>query len=167
MESWGENVIAHGPLRLQVVLRVFVVCKVAAWVVRNARPCTKLMTQSMAIRGVSAASSALGGWLQFEEPKRDVSPKANKPQSKRKSAMRSKRTTAYTTKNAGSPNFRPPGRALSVVKKYIVDIKSRAAPHWPFLLSYGVNFVGRKIHRAGARTRSQKMRDRSQRRRYD
>ena len=97
--------------------------------------------------------------MRFEAPKRTVFPKANKPRRKRKSAMRCKRTAVCTMKNARRPNFRPSGRALSVVKRYIKETKSRAAPHGIFLLSYRVNVAGRKIHRAGARTRFQKMRE--------
>ena len=82
--------------------------------------------------------------MKFEAPKRTVPPKAKNPRAEGKSAMRSKRTTVYAKKNSGRPNFRPSGRSLSVVKKYIKDAKSRAVPRGVFLLSFWANFVGER-----------------------
>ena len=113
----GGNAIRQGARRLAAVLRVFVTCKIAAWVIRNSRPCTKLMTQAMAIRGFSASSSALGSWLQFEDPGQKVSAMRTKPKIKKKTPMRSKRATVYATKYAGRLHFRPAGRPKAVMKR--------------------------------------------------
>ena len=123
----GGDVIRQGPRRLAAVLRVFVTCKVAAWAIRNSPPCAKLATQAMAIRGFPAPSSALGSWLQFDDPKQKVSAMRTKPKINKKAPMRSKRVTVYATKYAGRLHFRPDGRPMAVMKRNFKDAISRAA----------------------------------------
>ena len=110
----GGDIISHRLPRLVAVLRVFVMCKIAAWVFRASNPCAILMSQSMILRAYSDSCISTSGWLKFEESYKKISFARCMKLGKNASFDGSKRNTVFARKYAGMLSFRGCGRASGV-----------------------------------------------------
>ena len=126
LKVWGENIIRQGIPRLAAVLRVFVICKVIAWVIRTSNPCTTLMSQSMVIRGFSSSCVSFGGWLEFVRPKEPKRATRARIGGKAPASSKGKRKTVFATKYASQITFR--GRS-NVLKTNVKNTGSWLGNH--------------------------------------
>ena len=107
LKVWGGNIIRRGLPRLTAVLRVFVICKIAAWVIRTSELCTTMMSQSMAIRGgLSSSCIDIGGWLEFGRPEKTRGAMRAKPGKRISSSAKGKRAAVFDKKYADQLYFR-------------------------------------------------------------
>ena len=133
LKRWGENIIAQRIPRLVAVLRVFVMCKIAAWVVRASSPCTTLMTQSMVLRGYSSSCVSMSGWLSFEDSRGKTPPARSMKIGKKETSSATRRCTVFTKKYAALLPFRGRRRASRVKKSQgKLDHQIGTPLHWVF-----------------------------------
>ena len=97
LERWGENIAKQGKARLRTVLRVFKICKVSAWVIRDSRPTHALMDQGLVHRCRAACVMTNPRRFQFSESGGDVAAASAQGESKdvRNRWRRSKRITVF------------------------------------------------------------------------
>ena len=133
LKRWGENIIAQRVPRLVAVLRVFVMRKITAWVVRASSPCTTLMAQSVVLRGYSSSCISMSGRLSFEDSRGEKPPSRSMKIGKKETSSAPRRCTVFTKKYAALLPFRGRGRASRVKKSQEkLEHQIGTPPHWVF-----------------------------------
>ena len=116
LKRQGGDIISQRLPRLVAVLRVFVMCKIAEWVVRASKPCAILMSQSMILRRYSASCVSMRGWLKFEESYRKMPSARSMEIGKKEEVSGANRNKVFAKKYARLLSFRGRGRASGVKK---------------------------------------------------
>ena len=111
LKVWGENITTHGIQRITAVFRVFVICKIAAWVIRTPQPCTTMMSQPMVVRWFSSSCKAIGSWLVLGGPEKPRGAMRAKPWGEIHASTTGKSATVYDKKYADQISFRGSAKA--------------------------------------------------------